>query len=216
MVAGAPCPWTPTTWGHRLVIEYRERQHDEPIAHFDKPDVLTVSGVHRGIQRRIYDERRAADVPAHGLRLIVVRPDDLMADRRGRLLRHRAADEAALRVLLLRGGTIGHRLSCVNARLSNKTVGFLSRRRVAARTVRAQGRLSARHRRTHHAHSDPRTSVGGPLRKRVCGRYAPCTAHTWRPADRRDHDGWLALETPTMGAARCATGLSNGSRTSPE
>ena len=87
--------------GHRLVIEYRERQHEEPVAHFDKPDVLTVSGVHRGIQRRIYDDRRAAEVPGHGLRLVVVRPGDLMADKRGRLLRRREPDEAALRVLLL-------------------------------------------------------------------------------------------------------------------
>jgi hypothetical protein len=55
--------------------------------HFDKPDVLTVSGVHRGIQRRIYDKRRAVEIPAHGLRLIVVKPSDLVADRRGRLLR---------------------------------------------------------------------------------------------------------------------------------
>jgi hypothetical protein len=87
--------------GHRLVIEYRERQHDEPVAHFDKPDVLTVSGVHRGIQRRIYDDRRASEVPAHGLRLIVVRPSDLTADKRGRLLRRQESDEAALRTLLL-------------------------------------------------------------------------------------------------------------------
>jgi hypothetical protein len=87
--------------GHRLVIEYRERQHEEPVAHFDKPDMLTVSGVHRGIQRRIYDDRRAAEVPGHGLRLVVVRPGDLMADKRGRLLRRREPDEAALRVLLL-------------------------------------------------------------------------------------------------------------------
>lgn len=87
--------------GHRLVIEYRERQHDEPIAHFDKPDILTVSGVHRGIQRRIYDDRRAAEIPAHGLRLVVVRPSELTADKRGRLLRRREPDEAALRALLL-------------------------------------------------------------------------------------------------------------------
>jgi hypothetical protein len=86
---------------HRLVIEYRERQHDEPVAHFDKPDVLTVSGVHRGIQRRIYDERRAVEIPAHGLRLIVVKPSDLAADDRGRLLRDRDPNEAALRTLLL-------------------------------------------------------------------------------------------------------------------
>jgi hypothetical protein len=84
----------------RLVIEYRERQHDEPVAHFDKPDVLTVSGVHRGIQRRIYDQRRAVEIPAHGLRLIVVKPSDLAADRRGRLLRIRERDEAGLRSLL--------------------------------------------------------------------------------------------------------------------
>lgn len=87
--------------GHRLVVEYREHQHDEPVAHFDKPDRLTVSGVHRGIQRRIYDDRRAVDVPAHGLRLIVLRSGDLAANKRGRLLRDRASDEAALRVLLL-------------------------------------------------------------------------------------------------------------------
>jgi hypothetical protein len=85
----------------RLVIEYRERQHDEPVAHFDKPDVLTVSGVHRGIQRRIYDERRAVEIPAHGLRLIVVRPSDLAADGRGRLPRNREVDEAALLALLV-------------------------------------------------------------------------------------------------------------------
>lgn len=85
----------------RLVIEYRERQHDEPVAHFDKPGRLTVSGVHRGIQRRIYDDRRAVEVPAHGLRLVVLRPNDLAANKRGRLLRDRASDEAVLRALLL-------------------------------------------------------------------------------------------------------------------
>lgn len=86
---------------HQLVVEYQERQHDEPVAHFDKPDRLTVSGVHRGIQRRMYDDRRAAEVPAHGLRLIVLRPSDLTADDRGRLLRRRAPDETVLRPSLL-------------------------------------------------------------------------------------------------------------------
>lgn len=89
---------------HRLVIEYQERQHDEPISHFDKPGKLTVSGVHRGIQRRIYDERRAAEIPAHGLRLVIVKPTDLAADRRGRLQRHRDNDLPALRALLRRTG----------------------------------------------------------------------------------------------------------------
>ncbi|MCX5275035.1 hypothetical protein [Streptomyces virginiae] len=37
--------------GHQLVVEYRELQHDQPMPHFDKPNRLTVSGVHRGEQR---------------------------------------------------------------------------------------------------------------------------------------------------------------------
>jgi hypothetical protein len=74
---------------HGLVVEYRERQHDEAVAHFDKPEKLTVSGVHRGEQRRRYDERRDREIPAHDLRLVIVKPSDLDADRRGRLRQRR-------------------------------------------------------------------------------------------------------------------------------
>ena len=49
-----------------------ESQHYVPTRHFDKPDVLTVSGVHRGVQRRLYDERRSAQVPLHGLALVTI------------------------------------------------------------------------------------------------------------------------------------------------
>ncbi|MFD9049378.1 hypothetical protein [Streptomyces zaomyceticus] len=86
--------------GHRLVVEYREPQHDRPMPHFDKPDRLTVSGVHRGEQRALYDARRDERVPAHGLRLVVVRPADLDADGRGRLRRNEEADLAALQRIL--------------------------------------------------------------------------------------------------------------------
>lgn len=86
--------------GRRLVVEYRERQHDEPIAHFDKPDRMTVSGVHRGEQRRLYDRRREEEIPAHGLRLMIIRPGDLGADRLGRLRRYRQGDLAVLRAML--------------------------------------------------------------------------------------------------------------------
>ena len=84
------------------MVEYRELQHDRPVPHFDKPDRLTVSGVHRGEQRALYDARRETEIPAHGLRLIVVRPADLDADRRGRLRRNEEADLAALRRILTR------------------------------------------------------------------------------------------------------------------
>jgi hypothetical protein len=73
--------------GHGLVVEYRERQHDQPVAFFDKPDRLTVSGVHRGLQRALYDARRDELIPAHGLRLVVMRPADLASNPQGRLLR---------------------------------------------------------------------------------------------------------------------------------
>lgn len=88
--------------GHQLVVEYRELQHDRPVPHFDKPDRLTVSGVHRGEQRALYDARRDTEIPAHGLRLVVVRPGDLDADSRGRLRRNAAADLVALRGILAR------------------------------------------------------------------------------------------------------------------
>ncbi|MFF7361567.1 hypothetical protein [Streptomyces sp. NPDC008125] len=88
--------------GHHLVVEYREIQHDQPVAHFDKPDRLTVSGVHRGKQRALYDARRESQIPAHGLRLVVIRPADLDADRRGRLHRNPDRDLEKVRKLLAR------------------------------------------------------------------------------------------------------------------
>ncbi|MFJ3964632.1 hypothetical protein [Streptomyces sp. NPDC090036] len=91
--------------GHELVVEYRELQHDRPVPHFDKPDRLTISGVHRGEQRALYDARRDVEIPAHGLRLVVVRPADLDADGRGRLRRTEPADLAALRTILARGSS---------------------------------------------------------------------------------------------------------------
>lgn len=65
---------------HQLVIEFRERQHDEPVAFFDHR--ATVSGVARGEQRRLYDLRRETEIPQHGLLLMIVRSRDLDCDRR--------------------------------------------------------------------------------------------------------------------------------------
>ena len=82
-----------------LVIEYRERQHDEPVPFMDKQD--TISGVKRGEQRREYDHRREQLIPEHGLRLIVTRPSDVRDDSRGRLRRDdRQADLEAMRGVL--------------------------------------------------------------------------------------------------------------------
>lgn len=85
---------------HQLVVEYRELQHDQPTPHFDKPERITVSGVHRGRQRALYDARRDGGIPAHGLRLIVIKPSDLDANNRGRLRRSRESDLKAIERLL--------------------------------------------------------------------------------------------------------------------
>ncbi len=88
--------------GLALVVEVYERQHDHPpVAHFDKLERLTVSGVHRGEQRRLYDQRRRSAIPpANGLTLLVVRTSQLAVDRRGRLLRDAEADSVPLSTLV--------------------------------------------------------------------------------------------------------------------
>lgn len=90
--------------GLGLVVEYRERQHDFSTPFFDKPDRVTVSGVHRGLQRALYDRRREELIPPNGLRLIVVRPMDLDSDARGRLRRSDGLDLASLAEVLMLNG----------------------------------------------------------------------------------------------------------------
>lgn len=84
----------------QLVVEYRERQHTEPHAFFDKPDRITLSGVHRGRQRALYDERRRTVLPVHGIALIEVPVSEFTHDKRGRLVRDRDADVAVVERLL--------------------------------------------------------------------------------------------------------------------
>jgi hypothetical protein len=80
-------------------VEYHEHQHDRPVPIMDRRP--TLSGVPRGVQRRIYDQLRREQVPAHGLRLVIIRADDLDVDARGRLRRRdRDADLQVVRRLL--------------------------------------------------------------------------------------------------------------------
>lgn len=60
-------------WEKRLlIIEIDEDQHREATPLFDKPDRLTVSGVHRGEQRRVYDARKRSAAIARGYRVIAI------------------------------------------------------------------------------------------------------------------------------------------------
>jgi hypothetical protein len=71
--------------GRQLVVEYHERQHTEPVSHFDKPSKPTRSGVHRGEQRRLYDERRRTVLPKHGIFLLILDYSLFRHDSRKRL-----------------------------------------------------------------------------------------------------------------------------------
>lgn len=79
---------------NELVVEFEEKQHTESVPIFDRR--VTVSGVPRGEQRRIYDERKAELIPAHGLRLVVIHKAEFEV-RRDRIVRDRDRDVAAVR-----------------------------------------------------------------------------------------------------------------------
>lgn len=70
-----------------LVIEYKEQQHTKANTHFDKPNMITVSGVHRGEQRRIYDQRRLEVLPQNGIQVIEISYSDFEFDRKDKIVR---------------------------------------------------------------------------------------------------------------------------------
>ena len=80
-----------------VVIEYCERQHTEPVPHFDKPSASTVSGVHRGLQRALHDQRRRDILPKHGITLVELHCSEFKCRGSKRLLRRSQDDEAVIR-----------------------------------------------------------------------------------------------------------------------
>ncbi len=58
----------------KLVIEYYEIQHTQDVPFFDNKK--TASGVSRGEQRRIYDERRQKLLPENGIELVIISYSD--------------------------------------------------------------------------------------------------------------------------------------------
>ena len=86
-----------------LVVEYRERQHTESVNFFDKPNKLTVSGVHRGEQRKIYDQRRDELMPKNGIELIKISYYDFKYDNRKRILRNEKEDIKTIKKLIKNG-----------------------------------------------------------------------------------------------------------------
>ncbi len=90
--------------GHRLVVEYHERQHTESVPIMDKR--MTVSGVPRGEQRRRYDRRKRDWAADNRLAYLAIPFGALEQGRRGRLERDKARDRATIASLLRRAGVL--------------------------------------------------------------------------------------------------------------
>jgi diadenosine tetraphosphate (Ap4A) HIT family hydrolase len=89
---------------HRLIVEYWERQHSAPVPIMDEG--LTVSGVSRGHQRRLYDQRREAWAQANGLKLVVLDFRGFETDEQGRLVRDAARDRQIIADALRAAGVL--------------------------------------------------------------------------------------------------------------
>lgn len=85
----------------KLVVEYMEVQHINPVRFFDKPDKMTVSGVHRGEQRKIYDERRRKLIPENGFLLLEIPYNLFNCDSQDRIIRNAEPDLIKLKQYIL-------------------------------------------------------------------------------------------------------------------
>lgn len=75
---------------HRLIVEYWEKQHSAPVPIMDEG--TTISGISRGHQRRLYDQRRQAWAKANGVKFVILDYRGFDTDEHGRLLRNPARD----------------------------------------------------------------------------------------------------------------------------
>lgn len=83
-----------------LVIEYREKQHTEEVPHFDKPDVKTISGVSRGKQRKIYDQRRRDVLLRKNINLIEINYYAFEYDSQMNIIRNKEKDIEIVKEIL--------------------------------------------------------------------------------------------------------------------
>ena len=89
---------------HHLIVEYWEAQHSAPVPIMDEGP--TVSGVSRGHQRRLYDQRRQSWANANNLRLVILDYRGFQHDKQGRLLRDPARDRQIVADALRAAGVL--------------------------------------------------------------------------------------------------------------
>jgi hypothetical protein len=83
-----------------LIIEYREKQHFEPVNIMDSR--MTVSGVNRKEQRKIYDLRKDAWAEVNNINFLVITCKDLAHKKSLKLLRS-ADDDRTIIAKIIQG-----------------------------------------------------------------------------------------------------------------
>jgi hypothetical protein len=83
-----------------LVVEFKERQHTEEVKFFDKRQ--TGSGVGRGEQRKLYDQKRRDILPKHNIKLVELDYSEFEHTKAKKLLRYKEFDLKVIKEKLMR------------------------------------------------------------------------------------------------------------------
>ena len=83
-----------------LVVEYHEKQHTNEITPADKPKVKTASGISRGEQRKIYDQRRRDVLLRKKINLIEINYYAFEYDSEMNIIRNKEKDIEIVKDLL--------------------------------------------------------------------------------------------------------------------
>lgn len=81
-----------------LIVEYREKQHSQPVNIMDRR--MTISGVHRGEQRKFYDLRKEKWAEDNKKKFLSISYTDLVHRTNGRLKRSIEEDGILLKNLI--------------------------------------------------------------------------------------------------------------------
>ncbi|MEI7596683.1 MAG: hypothetical protein WCK02_13115 [Bacteroidota bacterium] len=83
-----------------LVVEYREFEDSTIETSSNADETKTVSGVSRLQQRKIYDKRRAAELPKHGIKMIEIPYEIFDCNEQNKIVRNIKEDTKKLTELL--------------------------------------------------------------------------------------------------------------------
>ncbi len=82
----------------KLIVEYRERQHYKSTPIMDNR--MTISGVPRGMQRKLYDCRKEDWAKKNNYNFLAISYENLFHNRNGRLKRDKEKDLLILELMI--------------------------------------------------------------------------------------------------------------------